>query len=99
MYEYRLPLCTICTACGECVDKLVMIHNESMQDVATLQNRLATLYDDLSFIYQQLNNVTLQAIPLMVSLLYVIIIIHSIIPGNRISPTLVWISINNWKMI
>ena len=76
-------LYTTCTACGECVDKLVMMHNESMQDVSILQNRLATLYYDLSFIYQQLNNVTLQAIPLMVSLLYVTII-YFILPDNRI---------------
>jgi len=67
-----------CTACDECVDKLVMIHNESMQDVATLQNR-STVFNDLSVIYQELSNVIFQAVSLMVGLLHSkpLIIMHS----------------------
>ena len=53
-------------ACGDCVDKLVILHNESMQNVATLQNRSTVFNYDLFNIYQQLNNVSLQAISLLV---------------------------------
>lgn len=89
-----------CTACGECVDKLVMMHNESMQDVATLQNR-STIFNDLSVIYQQLNSVIFQAVSLTVGLLHSesLIIMYYIFPDDRIQSMLVWVLINNCKMI
>ena len=52
-------------ACGECVDKLVMHHNESAQQAYLLANKLETL-DDLSMIYQQLASIISQALSLMV---------------------------------
>lgn len=70
-------------ACGGCVDKLVIMHNESIQNIATVQSRLTILYEDLFTIYHQLNNVTLQAVPLMVSLLNVTVM-HFIFPNTRI---------------
>lgn len=96
--EHWLLPPTTCTACGECVDKLVMMHNQSMQDVATLQYRLTELNNNLSYIYQQLNNVTLQAMPLMVWSLYGTVV-YSIFPGNRIRSTSAWIFINGCYMI
>lgn len=68
--EYCLLSSPTYTACGDCVDKLVIMHNESMLDVANLQNRL-TMFDDLSVIYQQLNGIILQALSLLVSLLHI----------------------------
>lgn len=44
-----------------------MMHDESIQDVDNLQNNLMTFYNDLLTTYQLLNNVTLQALSLMVS--------------------------------
>ena len=52
-------------ACGGCVDKLVILHNESAQQVFTFTDRLEML-DDLSIIHQQLSGIISQALSLMV---------------------------------
>jgi len=54
-------------ACGDCVDKLVMLNDESAQQANMLADRLDML-DDLSMIYQHLAGIISQAQSLMVRL-------------------------------
>jgi len=65
MYNGRCLVHCSDIACGECVDKLVMLQNESAQQGFMLANRLEML-DDLSIIHQQLAGIISQALSLMV---------------------------------